>query len=137
MTGLWKTVPNRWHPEENPTPKRSTQRRTRGTENKRRDHHKPRPKPKSSHFPGAFFGFGPEMQQEPEPSQSPNQSCNWSPNQSLPKRRCGLLVRENVHPLKVHLLSQRTNKSVPCHRSSATVHGLLSPEVRLLLPDDT
>ena len=48
-----------------PHPKRSTQGRTRGTENKRRDHRRSRPKSKSSSFPGAFFGFGPEPQTDP------------------------------------------------------------------------
>jgi ATP-dependent RNA helicase RhlB len=48
-----------------PHPKRSTQGRTRGPENKRRDHLRSRPKSKSSSFPGALFGFGPEPQTDP------------------------------------------------------------------------
>jgi ATP-dependent RNA helicase RhlB len=40
--------------------KRSTQRRDRSVDNQRRDQRKPPPKRKPSHFPGAFFGFGPE-----------------------------------------------------------------------------
>jgi len=58
-------------PRRRPRPERATQRRTRGTENQRRDHRKPRAKPKSSHFPGAFFGFGPEMPPEPQPGPQP------------------------------------------------------------------
>jgi ATP-dependent RNA helicase RhlB len=48
-----------------PHPKRSTQGRTRGPENKRRDHRRSRPKSKPSSFPGALFGFGPEPQTDP------------------------------------------------------------------------
>ena len=40
--------------------KRSAQRRDRSAENKQRNGRKPRRKRKPSHFPGAFFGFGPE-----------------------------------------------------------------------------
>ncbi|MGB5749305.1 MAG: DEAD/DEAH box helicase [Desulfobacterales bacterium] len=54
-------------PQRRPRPQRVTQRRTRGTENKRRDHRKPSPKPRSSRFPGALFGFGPEPIPEPIP----------------------------------------------------------------------
>jgi ATP-dependent RNA helicase RhlB len=48
-----------------PHPKRSTQGITRGPENKRRDHRRSQPKSKSSSFPGALFGFGPEPQTDP------------------------------------------------------------------------
>jgi ATP-dependent RNA helicase RhlB len=48
-----------------PRPQRSPQRRPRGAENKRRAHRSPRTEPKSSHSPGAFFGFGPEPQTDP------------------------------------------------------------------------
>jgi ATP-dependent RNA helicase RhlB len=48
-----------------PHPKKSTQGRTSGPENKRRDHRRSRPKSKSSSFPGALFGFGPEPQTDP------------------------------------------------------------------------
>jgi ATP-dependent RNA helicase RhlB len=48
-------------------PKRAAQKRTRGIENKRRERRKPSKKPKSSHFPGAFFGFGPELKPESKP----------------------------------------------------------------------
>jgi ATP-dependent RNA helicase RhlB len=48
-----------------PHPKRSTQGRTRGPENKLRDHRRSRPKPKSSSFPGALFGFAPEPKTDP------------------------------------------------------------------------
>ena len=70
-------------PRRRPQPKRATQRRTRGAANKRRDHRKPRAKPKSSHFPGAFFGFGPEIPPEPQlelPPESP-------PKRNQPPRR--------------------------------------------------
>jgi ATP-dependent RNA helicase RhlB len=40
--------------------KSTTGRRIRGVRDKRRDTRKPKQKPGSSHFPGAFFGFGPE-----------------------------------------------------------------------------
>ena len=40
--------------------KSTARRRTRSDQNKRRDPGKPKQKPRSSHFPGAFFGFGPE-----------------------------------------------------------------------------
>jgi ATP-dependent RNA helicase RhlB len=43
--------------------KSTTRRRTRNVQNKQRDSSRPKQKPRSSHFPGAFFGFGPE----PEP----------------------------------------------------------------------
>ncbi len=72
----------RLSPRRKPQPKRSTQRRTRGAENKRRDHRKPRAKPKSSRFPGAFFGFGPEPQ--PDPSEKQNQT---SPKSKPPHPR--------------------------------------------------
>jgi ATP-dependent RNA helicase RhlB len=49
-------------PRRKPQSKRTPQRRTRGGESKRRDHRKPRTKPRSSKYPGAFFGFGPEPQ---------------------------------------------------------------------------
>lgn len=58
-----------------PQPQRATPRRTRGTENDRRDHRKPSPKPspkpRSSRFPGALFGFGPEPIPEPKPEPKP------------------------------------------------------------------
>jgi ATP-dependent RNA helicase RhlB len=53
-------------PKRRPPSKRTTQRRPRGGESKRRDQRKPRPKPRSSGFPGAFFGFGPEPQTDPQ-----------------------------------------------------------------------
>jgi ATP-dependent RNA helicase RhlB len=49
-------------PRRKPQSKRTAQRRTRGGEGKRHDHRKPRTKPRSSKYPGAFFGFGPEPQ---------------------------------------------------------------------------
>ena len=48
--------------------KRSTQRRDRSVDNQQRDQRKPPQKRKPSHFPGAFFGFGPEpVETEPAP----------------------------------------------------------------------
>ncbi len=58
-----------WHVEDQSGPmvpkrktrlKSTTRRRTRSVQNKRRVPGKPKQKPRSSHFPGAFFGFGPE-----------------------------------------------------------------------------
>jgi ATP-dependent RNA helicase RhlB len=49
-----------------PPAKKTPQRRTRGGTGKRRDHRKPLKKPRTSGFPGAFFGFGPEPQAEPQ-----------------------------------------------------------------------
>ena len=59
-----------------PQPKRSTQGRARGPENKRPDHRRSRPKSKSSSFPGALFGFAPEPQPEPQtdPPEKKNQT---------------------------------------------------------------
>ena len=48
--------------------KSSAQRRTRSEENKKRAQRKPGLKRKSSHFPGAFFGFGPEPEDNKEPT---------------------------------------------------------------------
>ncbi|MEE4263754.1 MAG: DEAD/DEAH box helicase [Desulfobacteraceae bacterium] len=60
-------------PRRKPSPKRAPQRRTRGVENKRPDRRQPTKKPKSSGFPGAFFGFGPEpiLEPKPEPEREP------------------------------------------------------------------
>ena len=65
--------------------KRSTQRRTRGLENKRRNHRRSRPKSKSSAFPGAFFGFGPEPQtdsptKQKRPSRQKKRPASSSPS---------------------------------------------------------
>ncbi len=58
-----------WYVEDQSTPmaprrktrlKSSTRKRTRSVQNKRRDPRKPKQKSRPSHFPGAFFGFGPE-----------------------------------------------------------------------------
>jgi ATP-dependent RNA helicase RhlB len=40
--------------------KSTNRRRTRSVQNRRRGPVKPKQKPRKSHFPGAFFGFGPE-----------------------------------------------------------------------------
>jgi ATP-dependent RNA helicase RhlB len=45
--------------------KSATQRRSRNGENKKRAQRKPPKKRKTSHFPGAFFGFGPEPVESP------------------------------------------------------------------------
>jgi ATP-dependent RNA helicase RhlB len=58
-------------PTRSPQSKRSSQPRTRGAENKRQENRNPREKSKSSHFPGAFFGFGPEPILEPKPEPKP------------------------------------------------------------------
>jgi ATP-dependent RNA helicase RhlB len=50
--------------------KSSAQRRTRSEENKKRARRKPGLKRKLSHFPGAFFGFGPEPEDNKEPTYS-------------------------------------------------------------------
>ena len=65
-----------------PHPKRSTQRRTRGPENKRRDHRSSRPKSMSSSFPGAFFGFGPEPQTDPPEKKNQTSRKNKRPSSS-------------------------------------------------------
>jgi ATP-dependent RNA helicase RhlB len=50
----------------NRQPKRAAQRRNKGLASRRQEHRRSRTKPKSSHFPGAFFGFAPP-ESEPEP----------------------------------------------------------------------
>jgi len=65
-----------------PHPKRSTQGRTRGPENKRRDHRSSRPKSMSSSFPGAFFGFGPEPQTDPPEKKNQTSRKNKRPSSS-------------------------------------------------------
>ena len=65
-----------------PQPKRSTQQRTRGPENKRRDHRRSRPKSKSSSFPGALFGFGPEPQTDPPQKKNQTSRKKKSPSPS-------------------------------------------------------
>ena len=54
--------------------KSSAQRRTRSEENKKRAQRKPGLKRKSSHFPGAFFGFGPEPEDNKEPTYAKKKS---------------------------------------------------------------
>ena len=65
-------------------PKRAAQRRNKGVASKRREHRRPRTKPKSSHFPGAFFGFGPS---EPQPEPKPESKTDSSPKKKQPSRR--------------------------------------------------
>jgi len=76
-------------PKRRPQPKRSPQPRTRGAENKRREQRKPMKKPKSSHFPGAFFGFGPELEPEPksEAKPAPNPEPKIDPKPDPPKKK--------------------------------------------------
>jgi ATP-dependent RNA helicase RhlB len=50
-------------PRRNTRLKSTSRRRTRSVQNKQRGPRRPKQKPRTSHFPGAFFGFGPE----PEP----------------------------------------------------------------------
>ena len=75
--------------------KSSVQRRNRNEENKKRAQHKPQPKRKPSHFPGAFFGFGPEPEEiraEPEeikaePEATKAESAEQKPKTAAKKRR--------------------------------------------------
>jgi ATP-dependent RNA helicase RhlB len=60
--------------------KSTTRRRTRSVQDKRRDPRKPKQKPRSSHFPGAFFGFG------PEPESSAKNETSEKPNPSTGKK---------------------------------------------------
>jgi ATP-dependent RNA helicase RhlB len=78
-------------PKRRPPSKRTSQHRTRNGENRRRDQRKPRPKPKSSGFPGAFFGFGPEPRTNPQagPQTDPPKKKKPAPrrkNRPSPKR---------------------------------------------------
>ncbi len=57
--------------------KSTARRRTSSVRDKRRDPRKPMQKPRSSHFPGAFFGFGPEPK-SPADNETPGNS-NPSP----------------------------------------------------------
>ena len=57
--------------------KSTTRRRTRSVQNKQRDSRRPKQKPRSSHFPGAFFGFGPEP--EPPPKTESSEKSKPSP----------------------------------------------------------
>jgi ATP-dependent RNA helicase RhlB len=72
-------------PRRRPRPKTAAQKRTRGIENKRRERRKPIKKPKSSHFPGAFFGFGPEPKPEPKPV--PKSEPKPEPKKDSPKKK--------------------------------------------------
>jgi ATP-dependent RNA helicase RhlB len=60
--------------------KSTTKRRTRSVRDKRRDPRKPKQKPRSSHFPGAFFGF------EPEPESPANNVTSEKSNPSPGKK---------------------------------------------------
>lgn len=59
--------------------KSSAKRRTRSVRNNRRDPHKPKQKPRTSHFPGAFFGFGPEPVSETPPENETSVKSDPSP----------------------------------------------------------
>ncbi|MGD9301626.1 MAG: DEAD/DEAH box helicase [Desulfobacterales bacterium] len=67
--------------------KRSPQPKSRAAENNRREHRKPRKKPKSSHFPGAFFGFGPEPEPKPEAKPAPDPEPKIDPKPDPPKKK--------------------------------------------------
>ena len=75
--------------------KSSVQRRNRNEENKKRVQHKPLTKRKPSHFPGAFFGFGPEPEEiraEPEeikaePEATKAESAEQKPRTAAKKKR--------------------------------------------------
>ncbi len=57
-----------------------------GAENKRRPHRKPLTKSKSSHSPGAFFGFDPEPQTERQ-TDPPKKEDQTSPKKERPSPR--------------------------------------------------
>jgi ATP-dependent RNA helicase RhlB len=68
--------------------KSSTQRRSRSAENKKRVQRKPQTKRDPSHFPGAFFGFGPEpvvAKSEPQNSKAKPQETNATSAEPKPK----------------------------------------------------
>ena len=70
--------------------KSSTQRRSRSVENQKRVQPKPQTKRKPSHFPGAFFGFGPEpVETNPEsPEAKPEpREAKPEPREAKPKPR--------------------------------------------------
>jgi len=60
-------------------------------ENKQRDQRKPQKpqkKRKPSHFPGAFFGFGPEPEEtKPEPEETKAESAQPKPKTAEKKKR--------------------------------------------------
>ena len=72
--------------------KSTTRRRTRSVQNKQRDPRKPKQKPRPSHFPGAFFGFGPEpvspakneTSEKPKPSPGETSSTRAKKESSAP-----------------------------------------------------
>jgi ATP-dependent RNA helicase RhlB len=68
--------------------KRSNQRRSRSIENKQQDRRKPQLKRKPSHFPGAFFGFGPEPDEtKPEHKENKAESAEQKPKTAEKKKR--------------------------------------------------
>ena len=75
--------------------KSSTQRRSRSAENKKRGQRKAQTKRDPSHFPGAFFGFGPEpveaksrpQKSKAKPQESTATSAGPKPNTAEKKRR--------------------------------------------------
>ncbi|MBT8368393.1 MAG: RNA helicase, partial [Deltaproteobacteria bacterium] len=68
--------------------KSSAQRRTRSEENKKRAQRKPQKNRKPSHFPGAFFGFGPEPEEtKPEQEETKAESAEQKPKTADKKKR--------------------------------------------------
>jgi len=75
--------------------KSTVQRRNRNEENKKRVQHKPQTKRKPSHFPGAFFGFGPEPEEirpkpeelKPEPETTKAEFAEQKPKTAAKKKR--------------------------------------------------
>ena len=85
--------------------KSSAQRRSRSVENKKRPPRKPQKKRDPNHFPGAFFGFGPEPvetkseSQEPkaEPEETKSEAADQKPKASEKKKRA---PRKRKRPAK-------------------------------------
>ena len=69
--------------------KSSAKRRTRSVRNKRQESPVAKQKPRKSHFPGAFFGFGPEPEPEtpPEPEKEAPVKAESSPAKKRRPRR--------------------------------------------------
>ena len=70
--------------------KSTARRRTRNVQNKQRDPGRSKQKPRSSHFPGAFFGFG------PEPDSPAGKETSKKSNPSRGKRSSTGGIKKNV-----------------------------------------
>ena len=70
-------------PKRNARLKSTAKRRTRNVQNKRREPYQPKSKARPSHFPGAFFGFGP-----PEPESAPENEVS-AKSDSPPEKKDG------------------------------------------------